>query len=309
MSAVAESTAAPVAQQVSPVVAASAAALNLFTAHRSGRKAAIRQAWSDHHASATADLLIIGADIAEYIADGIAAGIKRAELVADCCGDDCSDADVSLAVKLHHLARLSNCNIAGVSLRRASPLTTLVTRDAESESYTLAGEAGKAAGLVQCVVSGEVASREAVKEHVAKLLGKSKPTAATTVPTAAPTAPAVQAPAPAAPQGTAPTVKPEPAPVGPTAEPKPANVGTAPLDSAQAAYRALTAAHDTAAAVKAFGAMLGENPKLIGPIVAGLVDWAAGERSQAATMVYSAFVMAVKQGAGKLIESGMRIGG
>jgi hypothetical protein len=106
MSAVVESTAAATAQQVSPVAAASAVALNLFTAHRSRRKAAIRQAWADHHASATADLLLIGAEIAEYIADRLAAGIKRAELVSDCCGDDCSDADVSLAVKLHHLARL-----------------------------------------------------------------------------------------------------------------------------------------------------------------------------------------------------------
>jgi hypothetical protein len=297
MSAVAESIVAPAAQQVSPVVAASEAALNLFTAHRSGRKAAIRQAWADHHASATADLLLIGADIAEYIADGLAAGIKRAELVADCCGDDCSDADVSLAVKLHHLARLSACDLAGVSLRRVTPLTTLVVRDAETESYTLAGESGKAAGLVQCVVKGEVGTREAVKEHVAKLLGKSKPAAT----------PAPSAPTPAAPiaaQTPAPSAEPIPAD-----EPKPAGVGTMPLDSAQAAYRALTGAHDTSAAVKAFGALLGQNPKLIGPLVAGLVDWAASERSQGATMVYSAFVLAVKQGAGKLTEAGMRIGG
>ena len=59
-------------------------------------------------------------------------------------------------------------------------MLALVVRDAETEIYTLAGEPGKAAGLVQCVAKGEVATREAVKEHCAKLLGKSKPAAAAT---------------------------------------------------------------------------------------------------------------------------------
>lgn len=202
---------------------------------------------------------------------------------------------------------MSGCELSGVSLRRVSPLTTIVVRDAETEDYTLAGEPGKAAGLVQCVVKGEVATREAVKEHVAKLLGKSKPATAPSAPTV---------PAPASVQTPAPVAKADPAAapetasvVAPTTEPKPAGVGVPALDSAQAAYRALTGAHDTAAAVKAFGALLGQYPKLIGPMVAGLVDWAASERSQGATMVYSAFVLAVKQGAGKLTEAGMRIGG
>jgi len=307
MSAVAESTAAPVVQQVSPVVAASAAALNLFTAHRSGRKAAIHQAWHDHHASATADLLLIGADIAEYVTDGIAAGIKRSELVTDCCGDDCSESDVSLAVKLHYLAKLTCCDLSGVSLRKATPLITLVSRDAETERYTLAGEAGKAAGLVQCVAKGEVASREAVKEHVAKLLGKAPAAKPVPQPTTQPQATATPAPQ------TEPVAQTAPATPKPAAEPqvesKPANVGTTPIDAAQASYRALTAAHDTGAACKALGAIFGQNPKLIGPIIAGLVDWAASERNQTAAMVYSAFVLAVKQGAGKLTEAGLRIGG
>jgi hypothetical protein len=290
-------------------VAASAAALNLFTAHRSGRKAAIHQAWHDHHASATADLLLIGADIAEYVTDGIAAGIKRSELVTDCCGDDCSESDVSLAVKLHYLAKLTACDLSGVSLRKVTPLITLVSRDAETERYTLSGDVAKATGLVQCVVKGEVASREAVKEHVAKLLGKAPVAKPAEQPAPQPTM-QTQASATPAPQSSpaAQTAAPKPA-AEPPVESKPTNVGTTPIDAAQASYRALTAAHDTAAACKALGAIFGQNPKLIGPIIAGLVDWAASERNQTAAMVYSAFVLAVKQGAGKLTEAGLRIGG
>jgi hypothetical protein len=270
-------------------------AFTLFTAVRGERKAAIHAAWSESEQSATRSLLAVGRLCAAYVADGLAAGIERAELVADCCESEDRRADeVSRALAIDYLGQTSGADFSRVSVRRLAPLARLAKLDRESGEYGLAvADRPKCEALISLVAGGDATVDTAAKivACVDSLLGKvreSKPTAEKAPATAAVVKPTAE-----------PTAKVEAAPVAAADS----SGGLMPADAGLAALRGLLASRDTVAASKALGEALAAHPRLIGAIVEGIAAWVDQTRDDKARMVWAGLSGALKAQTGKLIES------
>jgi hypothetical protein len=268
-----------------------------FTAHRSERKAEVLERAAAAAISPTEAFLAYGESAAQYLYDGVQAGVDRAELVADCLGE-WSNGDLSRAIGLFRLAELTGVDIIGTSLRRLAPLARLVKRD-EEERYTLRAAESQVSGLVSLVAAGDKATDTAAKVTalVDALLGKVRQTAtheaeasgkaegqppAAVAPSAPAVQPVTQAPSPTTAQDAArealAIVEPQ---TGLTVEQAAERVVSALLVIGADVEQRKTVA-------KAVGAeLIGEYPNLLGSIVAGAASYVQDKHDAEALRHYN----------------------
>jgi hypothetical protein len=132
-----------------------------FTDNRAARRAEVLQFASAPQFSPTEHFMVYGESAARYLADGVAAGVGRSELVADCLGD-WTESELSRAVALFHLGKLTGICLLGVSMRRLLPLARLVKRYKE-ERYRLRVAKPQVIELVTLVVSVDPRTDTAAK--------------------------------------------------------------------------------------------------------------------------------------------------